>query len=109
VPIGPAALRVGGRPDGRTVEVHGELDLAGVRGVRDELLRAVTAGSGLTVDLRPTTYLASAGVALLVEADRTARAAGARLRLLVAPADVVRRALALSGVDNLLEVHDSDG
>jgi anti-anti-sigma factor len=108
VPTGPAALRVVAGADGPIVEVHGELDLAGVRGVRDELLRAVAAGSGLAVDLRPTTYLASAGVALLVEADRAARAAGGRLRLLVAPADVVRRALALSGVDGHLEVHDSD-
>ncbi|HYH29471.1 MAG TPA: SpoIIE family protein phosphatase [Pseudonocardia sp.] len=104
-PSGPAALRDG--PDARTVQVHGELDLAGVRGVRDELLDRAGADGELTLDLRPTTYLASAGVALLVEADRAARAAGGRLRVLVAPADVVRRALALSGVDGLLEVQDA--
>ncbi|TQM03134.1 SpoIIE family protein phosphatase [Pseudonocardia kunmingensis] len=108
-PTGPAALRPGPGPDGRSVRVHGELDLAGVRCVRDELLQAAAAGHELTVDLRPTTYLASAGIALLVEADRTVRAAGGRLRLLVAPADVVRRALALSGVDDVLELHDADG
>jgi anti-anti-sigma factor len=107
VPAGPAAVGVRDAPGGRIVEVHGELDLAGVRCVRDELLRVAAAGGVLTVDLRPTTYLASAGVALLVEADRVVRGAGGRLRVLVAPADVVRRALALSGVDDLLEVLDS--
>jgi anti-anti-sigma factor len=108
-PTGPAVLRPGPGPDGRSVRVHGELDLAGVRCVRDELLQAAATGHELTVDLRPTTYLASAGIALLVEADRTVRAAGGRLRLLVAPADVVRRALALSGVDDLFELHDAEG
>jgi anti-anti-sigma factor len=88
------------------VEIRGELDLAGVRAVGDELLACADAGGALTVDLRATTYLASAGVALLVEADRRVRAAGGRLRVLVSPVDVVRRALALSGVDGVLEVLD---
>jgi anti-anti-sigma factor len=109
VPPGPAALRIGDGGGGRTVEVHGELDLAGVQGVRDELLACADAGGALTVDLRTATYLASAGVALLVEADRRVRSAGGRMHVLVARDDVVRRALALSGVDGLLEVLDSDG
>jgi anti-anti-sigma factor len=91
------------------VEIHGELDLAGVRGVGDELLACAGTGRALTVDLRATTYLASAGVALLVEADRRVRASGGRLRVLVSPGDVVRRALALSGVDGLFEVLDGEG
>ncbi|TWF81343.1 anti-anti-sigma factor [Pseudonocardia hierapolitana] len=112
VPPGPAALRLaGGTEDGGpgAVEIRGELDLAGVRGVGDELLACADAGGALTVDLRATTYLASAGVALLVEADRRVRAAGGRLRVLVAPGDVVRRALTLSGVDGLLEVVADEG
>jgi anti-anti-sigma factor len=112
-PAGPAALRIrddaGDGTAGRTVEILGELDLAGVRGVRDGLLACADAGGALTVDLHATTYLASAGVALLVESDRRVRSAGGRLRVLVARDDVVRRALALSGVDGLLEVLDADG
>jgi anti-anti-sigma factor len=110
VPPGPAALRIaGGAEDGGagTVEIRGELDLAGVRGIGDELLACADAGGTLTVDLRTTTYLASAGVALLVEADRRVRSAGGRLRVLVTPDDVVRRALALSGVDGQLDVLDN--
>jgi anti-anti-sigma factor len=106
---GPATLRIaGGAEDSGagTVEVHGELDLAGVRGIGDELLACADAGGTLTVDLRPTTYLASAGVALLVDADRRVRSAGGRLRVLVAPGELVRRALSLSGVDTLLDVED---
>ncbi|OLT00385.1 hypothetical protein BJF90_35510 [Pseudonocardia sp. CNS-004] len=105
---GPATLRItGDGEDGaRTVEVRGELDLAGVRAVSDELLARTDAGGTLTVDLRATTYLASAGVALLVEADRRVRSAGGKLRLRVAAGDVVRRALSLSGVDALLDVLD---
>ncbi|QYN31908.1 SpoIIE family protein phosphatase [Pseudonocardia sp. DSM 110487] len=107
-PPGPATLHVA---DGgaSTVEIRGELDLAGVRGVGDELLACADAGGDITVDLRATTYLASAGIAMLVEADRRVRAAGGRLRVLVAPGDLVRRALALSGVDGLLDVLDGDG
>jgi anti-anti-sigma factor len=111
-PPGPATLRIAsGAQDGGagTVEVRGELDLAGVRGVGDELLACAAAGGDLTVDLRATTYLASAGVALLVEADRRVRGAGGRLRVLVTPGAVVRRALTLSGVDELLEVLDTEG
>jgi anti-anti-sigma factor len=108
---GPARLRVvegaGDGRTGRTVEVHGELDLAGVQGVRDELMALADGGETLTLDLRTTTYLASAGVALLVEADRRVRSTSGRLRVVVAGGDVVRRALALSGVDGLLEVLDA--
>lgn len=114
VPSGPATLRIadGAADDGAdsgagTVEIRGELDLAGVRGVGDELLACADAGGTLTVDLRATTYLASAGVALLVETDRRVRSAGGRLRVLVTPGDVVRRAMSLSGVDTLLDVLDA--
>ncbi len=107
-PAGPATLRIsegaGEHPSGQTVEIHGELDLAGVQSVRTELLACADAGGALIVDLHATTYLASAGVALLVETDRRVRSAGGRLRVLAAEGDVVRRALALSGVDGVLEV-----
>jgi anti-anti-sigma factor len=95
------------RVAGGTVEIRGELDLAGVQGVREEVLASADAGGIVTVDLRATTYLASAGVALLVEADRRVRAAGGRLRVRVRSGHVVRRALALSGVDTLIDVVDT--
>jgi anti-anti-sigma factor len=111
-PPGPATLRIvggAGNSGAGTVEIRGELDLAGVRCIGDELLACADAGDTLTVDLRATTYLASAGVALLVEADRHVRSAGGRLRVLVSPDDLVRRALSLSGVDTMLEVVHTGG
>jgi anti-anti-sigma factor len=106
-PAGRAVLRVTGAPDELCVTVLGDLDLAGVRAVRDELLATVAGTGTIAVDLRATSYLASAGVALLVEADRAARAAGTRLQLLVGAGGIVRRALVLSGVDTVLGVLDA--
>ncbi|GAA1258393.1 hypothetical protein GCM10009609_21770 [Pseudonocardia aurantiaca] len=108
-PAANTALRLLHGPGGRRIEIIGDLDLAGAQAIRDELTVAVRGGPDVTVDLRATTYLASAGIALLVEADRAARADGGRLRLEVSPHDVVRRALALSGVDGALEVDDGPG
>lgn len=103
---GPAVLRAGRRSgDGLRVRIEGDLDLAGVEAVRPALLAAARdAGPLLTADLRATAYLASAGVALLVEADRIARGTGGRLRLLVPANGIVRRALVRSGVHGVLEI-----
>jgi anti-anti-sigma factor len=83
------------------VEVLGDLDIDAVDAVRGELLAATRGATGATVDLSATTYLASAGVALLVEA--AAGSAHSRLRVITS-GGVVRRMLALSGVDDVLDV-----
>jgi anti-anti-sigma factor len=100
-PITPTTLRA--EPRGTTVEVIGDLDLAGVQAVRAALLERIRAGT-TTVDLRGTAYLASAGVALLAEADRVARGAGRRLRLVARAGGAVRRMLELAGIDRVVEV-----
>ncbi|WP_219414106.1 PAS domain S-box protein [Pseudonocardia nigra] len=109
-PAGPASMRTSHTPDEVCITLLGDLDLAGVQAVREDLVAAVRAAPRpVVVDLRETSYLASAGVALLVEVDRAARAAGRRLRVL-APADgIIRRALGLSGVDAVLEVLEGPG
>ena len=56
-------------------------------------------GGRLTLDLRPTTYLPSAGIGLLLEALEYARARGVDLRNLIEPAGLPARAFALAGVD----------
>jgi anti-anti-sigma factor len=100
-PITPTTLRT--EPNGASVEVIGDLDLAGVQAVRAGLLERVRAGT-VTVDLRGTAYLASAGVALMAEADRVARGAGHRLHLVAHPGGAVRRMLELAGIDRVVEV-----
>jgi anti-anti-sigma factor len=89
-------------PDGPVVAVPGELDLAKVEAVRAELFGQVAGlpdGGRLTLDLRPTTYLPSAGIGLLLEVLQHARARGIDLRILTDPAGLPARAFALAGLD----------
>ena len=87
---------------GPVVAVPGELDLATVEAVRAELFGRVAVlpeGGRLTLDLRPTTYLPSAGIGLLLEVVEHARARGVDLRILTEPTGLPARAFALAGLD----------
>ena len=89
-------------PDGPVVVAPGELDLATVEAVRADLFGQVAAlrdGGRLTLDLRPTTYLPSAGIGLLLEVLEHARARGVDLRILTEPTGLPARAFALAGLD----------
>jgi PAS domain S-box-containing protein len=90
--------------DGRVLAVVGAVDLdsAGRLGVqlRDGLVD-VRPGGTVTVDLTRTSYLASAGVGLLLELAAGARARGIGLRVRTGPGSAPARILALSGVDEL--------
>jgi anti-anti-sigma factor len=102
VPGGGAELHTR-EEDGATVlEVRGELDLVSVDLVRTDLLArlaALPSGARLTLDLTATTYLASAGVGLLLEATDRARTRGVDLRVRAEPDGMPARALALTGLD----------
>jgi anti-anti-sigma factor len=92
----------GSGPDGPVVVAPGELDLATVEAVRADLfgqLAVLPDGGRLTLDLRPTTYLPSAGIGLLLEVLEHARARGIDLRILTEPAGLPARAFALAGLD----------
>ena len=109
---GPAEVGVGTRRGGarlvRTgdggLRLTGELDLASAEAVGPQLLTAVDAAAtgSLDLDLRGISYLASAGVGLLVEAVERARAAGGSVRLLVDPDGSPARVLALAGLEALV-------
>jgi PAS domain S-box-containing protein len=89
-------------PDGPVVVAPRELDLATVEAVRADLLGQVAVlpdGGRLTLDLRPTTYLPSAGIGLLLEVLEHARARGVDLRILAEPTGLPARAFALAGLD----------
>ena len=93
-------------PSGVVLEIAGELDLGSAEMLRPELLGTLAdLGNGTaTVDLRSTTYLASAGLGLLLESEARARAAGGTLRILVLPGSSPARLLQVSEVDGLLTV-----
>jgi anti-anti-sigma factor len=89
-------------PDGPRLAVHGEVDLATARQVRQQVLvrlEQLGPGTVATLDLTATGYLASAGVGLVLEAGARARQAGVELRVLARPGTPPARILALAGVD----------
>ena len=95
------------RTTGSGVELAGELDLASAPEVAPALFAAVDAGEGeLTVDLAQVTYLASAGVGLLLESAERARAAGRTLRIRADPAGSPARVLRLAGLGELVAAYD---
>ncbi|HET8980286.1 MAG TPA: STAS domain-containing protein [Solirubrobacteraceae bacterium] len=77
--------------DGAAVVVapRGELDLATVNQLRNELARHASAPV-LVLDLRGLTFMDSSGVALVLEQQRSAEAAGSDFRLVPGPRAVQR-------------------
>jgi anti-sigma B factor antagonist len=100
------------RPQPGTVllQVDGEIDTltaprmqAGMNTALDALA-ATPAGAALVVDLSGVTFLASSGLAVLVDGARRATAAGRRLHV-VAATRVVTRPLELTGADTLFATY----
>jgi anti-anti-sigma factor len=94
----PVPVAVRGPAD--ELRLSGELDLASVPELRDELLAGAKAATGpVVVDLTGVTYLASAGVSLLVE---LVDAAPGRVLLRADATGPVGRVLRLTGLDQHL-------
>jgi anti-anti-sigma factor len=102
----PEAVRGGGatlQVHGSRIELAGELDLASTEEVRPTLFAALGSAAGeATVDLRGVSYLASAGIGLLLEAADRCRSAGRPLRVLLDPDSSPARVLGLAGLDALV-------
>jgi len=102
-------LRVRSEKCGDAVVVHvvGELDLVSAP-VLDELLIEAEAEAGsapapLVLDLTGVTFMASAGLALLMKHDERCAAAGRALRV-VANGSAVLRPIALTGLKTVVTV-----
>lgn len=108
---GPARLLEHDEDGPLRLSVIGELDLATAAALRDRLLHRLSglpAGSGVVVDLGPATYLASAGVGLLLEARAAAAGRGVGLRVRTRPGSAPERILVLAGLsDELGDVPDA--
>jgi anti-anti-sigma factor len=104
---GGARVTATAGPGGPVLAVHGELDLESVRPVGAEVrerLAALPPGGSVTLDLHGVSYLASAGVGLLLELQAHARGRGLRIVVRCAPDGVPARVLGLTGVGALLRV-----
>jgi anti-anti-sigma factor len=91
--------------DGLRLTVEGELDLATAGAVGERLFRRLAelpAGVPVVLDLRATTYLASAGVGMVLEARAKAAAGAVPFRVVTAAGSAPDRILALGGLGDLL-------
>lgn len=88
-------------PDATVVTVRGEVDLLTAPLLRDRLLPLMR--DTVIIDLAGVTFFAAAGLTVLVEARRTAEAAGIRLSL-VAPTRQVLLPLTITGLAGMFDV-----
>jgi anti-sigma B factor antagonist len=89
------------------VTMPDEIDIANAEDIRDTLLAVLNQGiTTLIVDLTGTAFCACAGASAFARAQQRARASGGQVRL-VARAPIVRRLLAITGLDHLIPVFDS--
>ena len=79
------------------MRLTGDLDLAGVDAVREQLLGALAAAGPVVLDLRGLASVASSGLGLLLEATAQ-RGEGSPADLLLPETGTVRRALELTGL-----------
>ncbi len=89
-----------------TLVITGEVDLACVDELRDQLHAITSAplGTGV-VDLSGVTFLDSSGLGVLIAAKKHAVAANADLAL-AAPSPPCRKVLEISGADQYFEIRD---
>ena len=90
-----------GSPVSVRLSVSGELDLATVRSLRQQLFEAERYSTDLVVDLCRVSFIDAGSVDVLVRSSQRVRAGGRSFRVL-APNDPVRRVLRLLGLDDCL-------
>lgn len=89
------------------VTLPAEVDVTNADQVREDLLAVLNRSAALLIaDLSQTTFCDSAGVSALARALRRAEASQSEMRLVVGTSPV-RRVLALTGLDRLLEIYPS--
>jgi anti-sigma B factor antagonist len=83
-----------------------EIDIANADDIRDTLLAVLNQGiTTLVIDMTGTAFCACAGASAFSRAQQHALASGAQVRL-VTRTPIVRRLLAITGVDRLMPVVD---
>jgi anti-sigma B factor antagonist len=84
-----------------------EIDIVNADQIREDLLSVLNRGAAtLIVDMGGTTFCDSAGVSALVRAHKRATANDSNMRLVVS-APGVKRVLAITGIDHLMDIYPS--
>ncbi len=87
--------------------VEGDLDVSRVPGLRSTVQHRIDDGwTRFVVDLRPCTFIDSAGFGFLVGCRRRARQLGGGLEIVATEPDLLR-VLALAELDRIFELHGS--
>jgi anti-anti-sigma factor len=101
------SLRIASERAGETLRVRlgGELDLAGVGKLDQELAGSENAIATLIIDLREVEFIDSSGLRAVLLADRRAREQGRRCVVVRGP-EAVDRVFRITGCDQRLEIVD---
>ena len=99
-----AGLQLQRRERVLVARLSGELDLANAGLIRSELLEAARDVDAVIADLDELTYIDSAGLSLLDDLARRLRDRGIALRAVISDQSLVRRTLAIAGMDALLPI-----
>jgi len=100
----PFSVLVSTDGDRATVALRGELDLSGVDRARQAITEAEDSNAGLLVlDLSELDFIDSTGLEVMLRAARRAHDSGRRL-IVTRPSHSVRRLLALTAIDQTLDV-----
>lgn len=86
------------------LRIDGEVDMSNADRLRDELMARVGIDPWLIVDLSACTYMDSAGLGVIAQVDGRCREVGSGLRLVVDPQSGVERVLAMTRLNEILNV-----
>jgi anti-anti-sigma factor len=96
-----------GSPATETVRLHGVVDALSASAL-EVTVKSMSGGGTLRIDLSDVSFVASAGVRLLLQLNDQAREAGASI-VLADPPPIAAEVLALTGIDRVIRVEGSDG
>lgn len=91
----------------RTLLVIGELDVATAPILEDAVDRAFDGPGVFRLDLSGLTFMDSAGARAIMHAHNTVESLGRRL-VVLSPTPVVYRVLALTGLDQVIDIKDGE-
>jgi anti-anti-sigma factor len=103
----PFEIEVQERDSSVLVRLSGEIDLAAVEAIENELLPLEDRFPTVVLDLRGVTFLDSTGLRAIVSADARARKNGFELKIIRGP-EQVQKILYLSGLDKILPLVDPE-
>src|SRR5215475_1290750 len=100
-------ISVSAEPGYVVVSVAGELDVATAAQFREQLASVISGGARrIVVDLARATFMASAGIGVLMGTHRVLAAQGGSL-VLASPSPAAARVLSLLGLDQVIPVTGS--